>query len=377
MALTSFLSFKNRTVFDFSSTKYGILNTSNVISENDILKGALFIGPNASGKSNALKGIRFLLDFLMGENANISSYDCLFYADNGSKHNIVIEYEFNIVNEDLKYVIEYNTAKGILEEHLDIAGKEILNRIGENATIILDEKISEKNINGNTSYLRRASFETGKFPQNKILNSFMEFILNSYYVDVHSLNYSKNMNVEQYARENGVRTLNRYINKLLYDFTLEYDTKSSGEGVTINAGDNKLLFFKRNSYPIPIPFQQESLGNRVFANLLPGLIGAIEKKGMFIIDEFSSGLHNVLEEKIVRFFMENAGHSQLFFTSHSTNLISNSIMRPDQIYVVSFNGKEGSTIKRVSDYKPREAQNIEKMYLSGVFEGLPVYGEEL
>ena len=48
---------------------------------------------------------------------------------------------------------------------------------------------------------------------------------------------------------------------------------------------------------------------------------------------------------------------------------------PDQIHVISFEGKSGSRVQRVSQFKPREAQNLEKMYLGGMFEGLPIYDE--
>jgi hypothetical protein len=33
----------------------------------------------------------------------------------------------------------------------------------------------------------------------------------------------------------------------------------------------------------------------------------------------------------------------------------------------------GSMAVRLSQFKPREAQNLEKMYLGGMFEGLPIY----
>lgn len=73
--------------------------------------------------------------------------------------------------------------------------------------------------------------------------------------------------------------------------------------------------------------------------------------------------------------MKNEEKSQLFITSHDTNLISNSVFRPDQINLVTFDGSNGSKIKRISKFKPREAQNLEKMYLGGMFEGLPSYEE--
>ena len=128
---------------------------------------------------------------------------------------------------------------------------------------------------------------------------------------------------------------------------------------------------------MPSTFYTESQGNQVFADMLPQIINVIEQPGMLVIDEFGNSLHNRLSEKIVRFFMERSKYSQLFITSHDTNLISNSIFRPDQINLISFKNSKGSKVERISQFKPREAQNLEKMYLGGMFEGLPTYDEEL
>jgi hypothetical protein len=105
------------------------------------------------------------------------------------------------------------------------------------------------------------------------------------------------------------------------------------------------------------------------------LISVIESPGMLVIDEFGNSLHNKLSEKIIRFFMERSKNSQIFITSHHTNLISNSVFRPDQLDLISFQDKSGSKVTRISQFKPREAQNLEKMYLGGMFEGLPIYEE--
>ena len=73
--------------------------------------------------------------------------------------------------------------------------------------------------------------------------------------------------------------------------------------------------------------------------------------------------------------MENVKNSQIFITSHHTNLILNSVFRPFQINLITFLNTSGSNVKRLSQFKPREAQNLEKMYLGGMFEGLPIYEE--
>ena len=87
---------------------------------------------------------------------------------------------------------------------------------------------------------------------------------------------------------------------------IEYGSESSGEGATISVGSNeKIVFFKRKSFPFPSIFYDESQGNQVFADMLPNVIRTMENPGMLIFDEFGNSLHNKLAEKIVKFFMKN------------------------------------------------------------------------
>ena len=43
--------------------------------------------------------------------------------------------------------------------------------------------------------------------------------------------------------------------------------------------------------------------------------------------------------------------------------------------IIEFANEEGSTVKRFSTEQPRSAQNVEKMYVSGIFGGLPHFHE--
>ena len=119
-------------------------------------------------------------------------------------------------------------------------------------------------------------------------------------------------------------------------------------------------------------FINVSYGNKILVQFLPMYLSVIRHGGMLICDEFSSGLHNDLEELLIRYFMKHAEQAQIFIVSHSTNLLSSSLFRPDQLYAVNFD-QEGSNIVRFSSEQPRTAQNYEKMYLGGVFSGIPQY----
>lgn len=78
----------------------------------------------------------------------------------------------------------------------------------------------------------------------------------------------------------------------------------------------------------------------------------------------------------INMFDKNSRHSQMIFISYSTNLLSNSILRPDLEYGVEFLSGTGSCVYRFSKQQPRIVQNIEKMYISGIFGGIPGYHED-
>ncbi len=370
MYLTNFLSFKERTEIDFTASKYSILSKTNVYAD-EVLKGALFIGPNASGKTNALKAISFLIKMIKGEGATFANHRC-FFAENPIT---TVEYEFIFGHKKIVYRIEYNIRNKSISENMKIDDIVVLTRQGNTGELRIGQTVTtDEQVDSETLFLRTASFNTGRFPQEPTMRKLMDFLHNSYIVDGYNSGAPIGRAIMKYAEEFGVEKINEYLEEFHYDFSAEYGSKSEGEGLTIIIGsDKKSVFLKRKSFPIPVIIQNESQGNQVFADLLPNLINVIESSGMLIIDEFGNSLHNKLAEKIIRFFMEKASESQIFITSHHTNLVSNSVFRPDQLNLISFPDKSGSKVIRLSHYRPREAQNLEKMYLGGMFEGLPIY----
>ena len=372
MYLTNFLSFKERTEIDLTASKYSILGKTNVY-KSEILKGALFIGPNASGKSNALKGLSFIIKMIKGEGVSFNRYRCLF-SDNPI---ITIEYEFIFESKKVEYAIEHNIQTNSISENLKIDEITVLKRTGNTGELRIGQSVTiDDQVDSETLFLRTASFNTGRFPQEPTLRKLMDFLQNSYIVDEYNWDARVGSTITRYAEEFGVEKINKYLTAFKYDFSMEYGSESEGAGLKLTLGaDNKMVFLKRKSFPFPNVLINESQGNQVFADLLPHLIRVIENAGMLIVDEFGNSFHNKLAEKIISFFMENAKNSQIFITSHHTNLVSNSVFRPDQINLITFLNTAGSNAKRLSQFKPREAQNLGKMYLGGMFEGLPIYEE--
>ncbi len=373
--LDNYTTFLTPTDIDFKATNYKFLEDENV-GNNRILKGCLFVGENASGKTQILKSITLLLDLLFGNNeVNLIANKC-FYTD---KPTYKLEYTF-IEEKEIVYSIELGPNE-IVSEKLILDKQVILERLGNTAKFSLNEEKTFNDISNKLLFLRRIYFDTN-FYENKILNKWFEYMKKSVYINCYYrtvLTYSgTSLLVHEYLNNNNVDTINNFLEKINYKQKIEYSTENSSlnNKFSIKSNDNtKFISFNKQGTDIYIPEMFESTGNITLMELLPSFLHAINNECMIIIDEFSSGFHNELEECIIKYFFHYSKNSQLFFTSHSTNILNNTIIRPDQIYAVNFDSKKGSILKRFSEEMPRESQNTEKMYLKGIFDGMPDYNK--
>ncbi len=375
--IRNFKSFKNETTLDFTKTNYTFLSDTNV-AKNGVLKGTMFVGANASGKSNAILAVKLLLDLLFMEREFKSGLLLCLFSDNPE---FSIDYYFKIEDHQILYQIKNNPIKSIIYEKLYIDDNLLLERMGLTAkSYINDNKensYDENELDKETLSLRTIFFNT-RFAGNDILRKWFEFLQNSIYFNAFEkrvVSYGKDdLRLISYLKENGTKKMNHFFDAHNFEQNVDYANEGKGDQFTIKSGnDEEIVFFRRKGINVPIPFMEESLGNRTLLDMLPSFLRVIENNGILLVDKFSSGFHNELEELLVKYFMKTSVKSQMIFVSHSTNLLSNSILRPDQIYSVDFNGEDGSRVKRFSDEQPRVAQNLEKMYLSGVFDGLPNY----
>lgn len=380
ITLHNFKSFKNTETIDLTKTNYTILPQN--VADNGVLKGCIFVGANASGKSTIILGVKLLLDFLFLErNLNSGIFVCMF----GDNPCYSLEYDFLIEKKNIHYSFEVDTLKNMISEKLYLEDKLMMERMGLSAKSYIADKnginYDETDVGKDSLFLRTLYFNT-KFASNPVLKSWMEYLKKSIYINMFErriLSYNNmEVSVTRYLDKGGCQSINKFFNEYNFEQNIEYDHSSEGNHIKMIVGideSEKDVFFKRKGIEVPIPFSEESLGNQNLLRILPSFLTAIENDGMLLIDEFSSGFHNDLESLLVRYFMEKSKYAQMLFVSHSTNLLSNSILRPDQEYSVEFQRENGSSVKRFSTEQPRSAQNIEKMYVSGVFGGLPDYKE--
>lgn len=363
----NFKIFKNETIIDLTASKSEILKDTNV--QNGVLKGGIFYGGNASGKTTALNAISILLDLLFKELSFNNVFACSFSKD----FNTYFEYTFVIDGNDIVYFIEFGRDGNVIKEKLTLNDKVYLDRIGTNATSELTENrlYTNDDIDSKTLFIRKIYFNT-KFSEFNVLSKWMEFLKNSIYFNFMSqVTFSNKTQQEvslfNYLEKYGTNDINEFFEEFNIPYEIIYKKII---GLPINNFDN--IIFRNKVINNNIPFVLESNGNQMLLNLMPSILTIIKTGGILTIDEFSCVLHNKLEELLINYLYKKTSNVQVFVVSHSTNLLKTSIVRPDQIFLVDFD-KNGAFISKASSASPRESQNLEKMYLAGVFGGLPIY----
>ena len=122
----------------------------------------------------------------------------------------------------------------------------------------------------------------------------------------------------------------------------------------------------------------ESEGTLIYASRLPGLLRSLRRGGIYVIDEIDRSLHPALCLQIVKLFLSpdtNPKKAQLLFTTHDTTLLSSGDLRRDEIWFAEKKPDGASELYALSDFSPRKNENLERGYLQGRYGSVPVLNE--
>lgn len=127
--------------------------------------------------------------------------------------------------------------------------------------------------------------------------------------------------------------------------------------------------------PVVLPWESESRGTqRLFALAWPW-INLLRLGRVLFMDEMDVSLHH----KLVRFLMQlvhdpeiNKSQAQLISTTHDTALLDNEILRRDQFWMVEKSGDRCSQLYPISDFDVESGEPLQKRYLEGNFGAVPI-----
>ena len=129
-------------------------------------------------------------------------------------------------------------------------------------------------------------------------------------------------------------------------------------------GQRELYF----SHEKLVPFNETaSSGTLALFDLYRRLIPSAWDPSFIYLDEFDAFYHYEMAENVIRFFKKKYPKCQIIMTSHNTNLMTNRLMRPDCLFILSRSGTL-TALCNATERELREGHNLEKMYISGEFE---------
>ncbi|MBN1912123.1 MAG: ATP-binding protein [Pirellulales bacterium] len=133
-----------------------------------------------------------------------------------------------------------------------------------------------------------------------------------------------------------------------------------------------------------LPLKEESHGTQVLFVIAIPILRAMETGTLLLVDEFERSLHPAIVHQIIDQFNDpvaNPKNAQVLFTTHDTNLLGTTLgepaLRRDQVWLTEKDSEGTTTLYPLTDYKPRKAENLERGYLQGRYGAIPFLGDFL
>ena len=377
-SVKNFKNFKNEIVLDF--TKVGNYQFSTDCLSNGLISKMLIYGRNATGKTNFIRAISDIRNLIL--DIPILDRGAILNADTDEK-TIDFRYVYNIDNQEITYnysrlpsgllTIEelYLNKKRIFRcefqmNHYDFSGLNLVSAKTLNSDVFLN---SIYKTNGTHSVLEN----TVPFLRWIIANTVLEnsnvlkklFVQIALIVDVLDQgNSDKHNRVEidaffkRLESETELKRFNTFLNDMGVDCRLQLKKLPDGRNE---------LYFIHDKNLVPF-YATASSGTLAISNLYRSIFfeSAIGPS-FLLLDEFDAYYHYEMANNLVRYLKNHYRSTQVILTTHNTNLISNNLMRPDCLFILSRDGRL-TPFNRATQRELREGHNLEKMYINGAFQ---------
>ena len=332
----------------------------------NVLKTIGLFGPNASGKSNIIKAIRFCWSLILHSiDSNVGTvFDFAPFKFNGYD-NQPSSFLINFVIDGIEYEYSFTlTRTAILDEALYYYPKGRRARVftrhgiqppkytfGEGLiTRPLDvvTNTSDKNL-----FLTRASSMNREIAQ-RVYRYFLDDLLPG---------------IQTSDVQSNTDNFNAYKPLILRALSI-CDTDIVD--IKINKANGHFVTYHKENPSLPFDLlTEESDGTIKLFRILLNLLDVVKHGKTLLLNEFDSSLHIRLADFIID-LVHASKASQLLFTSHSTNLIDIHRFRKDQIAFVNKRSNASTEVYSLFDYKDfRDNMDAEKAYIQGRFDAVP------
>lgn len=372
----NYKNFKNELCIDFENVA-GYQFSTDCITNGAISK-MLIYGRNATGKTNlgrALMDIGITMFGVPGLKEN-----GIFLNADSTEEVAIFSYTFQFGDAELVYRYGRFSSHELRDEELEINGK-----------VIFKFDFSSKNYNvDNLGYIKAETANIERYleslgrgiemeegAESKL--PFLRWLFNNVALENDSILFQ----LAKYAvkmRMVMVRNAVVFRQSAINDFSKSLENQETLHDLEdfLNAmglacklvvkklpdGESKLYFAHEK---LLLFYENASSGTLALVDLYRRVISKLKDVSFLYLDEFDAFYHYEMAENLINFLKKKYPDCQIIMTSHNTNLISNRLMRPDCVFILSEAGTL-TALCNATQRELREGHNLEKMYISGEFE---------
>lgn len=430
-AVSNFLSFKDRVEFSMlPSSSQQHTNHKTKEFPFSVLRGSVFYGANASGKSNFFDAVEYLKlmvtygnihpllglnQFKLAEHNKISTFEVTFQI-NSNIYNYLLETSPNeVVFEKLVKWYKTTDSEDLIFErkgiHIDVGKMLENNKSKKNwykertfqknmlflTKLKLDGIIENQSIiKGSSTIIEALMFfdaiEVCKpdsilkpeiFYQLFEFNEYQSFLLNllkeadTGITDIKWVELGENDAKslwQEFVYKNPMH-LNYQISELTEDHPILLRLNTF-YAFYIKNNIQKVKTIKTfHGNDIPFELESESSGAKRLIDLSLAIYRSLKGGRITFIDELDCSLHPMLTKFLINTFFEIKTNSQLIISLHDINLLDKDIWRPDEVWFVEKQPNGASDIYSLNQFKPRFDKKIINDYCMGKYGAIPMIGK--
>lgn len=350
--VSNYKNFKDEISLDFSKIGEYSFNA-------DCLSMRLIYGRNATGKTNFGRGLLDIKSLLCGMQSS-----GLINEDGAAK----FKYEFKFGNDEVVYKYSRFANTELCDEELYINGEAIIKCDFKNSKFDFQglSIISAETVNTNR-YLNKDEMDNEyvlpflrwlinntAFSDDSVLIQLFEYVRKMDMITVgNDLLYSNRNFLENLKNPVYLHNFEDFLNLMGIECKLVLQELPDGQ-VELYFSQNKLVPF----------YSTASSGTLALTSLYQKIVSNLS---LIYLDHFAAFYHYEMAEKLISFIKNKYPECQFIMTSHNTNLMTNKIMRPDCLFILSSKGTL-TALCDATERELREGYNLEKMYISGEFE---------
>lgn len=359
-SVENFKNFEGKVEWELNSLNNYEFNTY-AVQDGCISKG-IVLGENASGKSNFALALFDIIHHITDKHKKEQLYDNYSCLKNKSRE-VKFCYKFIFEGKEVVYSYSKTSVSDLLWEELFVGNEKVIYydfventgytslKGAENLNLISDNMMSRvKYIYSNTI------LESNQ--ENELFHKFINFVdkmLMFYSLDTRGyqgLCIGKESITNSIVTKGELKHFEEFLRKQGINYSLRAKEVDGKMTIYCQFGKRQVSLYSI-----------ASTGTISLTLLFYWYIQMKEASFVFI-DEFDAFYHFRLSKNIVKLLTE-LKDTQVFLSTHNTDLISNDLLRPDCYFVIQ--NDKISPISNNTDKELRKAHNLQKMYKAGAF----------